>query len=229
MTHDIVLERLDDWATGDLPAPERAAVDLHLAGCPGCRAEAEALRTLLAEVDELPAEVLPERDLWAGIAARLEPRGETLAEVTPAARRRMLVPRWAMQAAAAVVLMVGGGLIGRQFGARGPLDGTDGKAPPVASRGPSQKTQSAFVAFQRGGAPEYETAIAELETILEQNRSRLSPETVQTLETNLAIIDEAIRQSREALAKDPNSPEVARMLADAYDQKLTVLQHAVAL
>jgi len=228
MTHEIILERLDDWATGDLPAPERAEVDLHLAGCSDCRAEAEALKTLLAEVDDLPAEILPGRDLWAGIAARLEPGGETVTEVAPLARRRTWAPRWAMQAAAAVALMVSGAAIGRQMDGPG-IPADPGKTPPTDDRAARRKPTSAFVAFQRDGAPEYETAIAELETILERNRSRLAPQTVQTLEANLAIIDEAIRQSREALARDPNSPELARMLAGAYDQKLTVLQRAVTL
>jgi hypothetical protein len=229
MTHDIVIERLDEWATGDLPASERAEVDLHLAGCAGCRAEAEALRTLLAEVDALPAEILPERDLWSGIAARLEPRGETLVEVAPAARRRALMPRWAMQAAAMVALMVGTSVISFRMGRTpGEVPPTEGKSTEESARR-TQKPQTALAAWQEGGQPQYETAIAELETVLDRNRSRLSPETVRVLEQNLAIIDEAIRQAREALRRDPNSPEVAEMLSDAYDQKLNVLQQAVAL
>ena len=229
MTHDIVIERLDEWATGDLPASERAEVDLHLAGCAECRAEAEALRTLLAEVDALPAEILPERDLWAGIASRLEPRGEPVTEVVPVARRRTFAPRWAMQAAARIALMVGTSVITRQI-VMSPADSPQsGKEIYPEPGGTGQKPQTVLAAWEEGGQPQYETAIAELETVLERNRGRLAPETVRTIEQNLAIIDEAIRQAREALRRDPNSPEVAEMLSEAYDQKLNVLQQAVAL
>ena len=33
-------------ALGDLPAAERAGLEAHLEGCPGCRAEAESLATI---------------------------------------------------------------------------------------------------------------------------------------------------------------------------------------
>jgi hypothetical protein len=226
MTHEYVMDRLDEWVGGELPTAERAGVDLHLAGCAECRAEAEALRALLEEVDALPTEVLPTRDLWSGIAGRLEPRG---VEAAPAASatvtpiRRM--PRWALQAAAAVVLMIASSALTVWVVGR---DAVEQVAEGVGLPLPEQKAQNAFVAFSPAER-EYQSAIGELETVLENKRHRLAPETVQTLETNLRIIDEAIRQSRAALARDPNSAEVARMLSEAYDQKLNVLHEAVSL
>lgn len=62
---------LHDYLDGDLPAPERDAVERHLADCPACRSECDALRGLLAETAALPKRILPRRDLWAGIAARI--------------------------------------------------------------------------------------------------------------------------------------------------------------
>jgi anti-sigma factor RsiW len=224
MTHDTVLERLDEWLGGDLPAAERAEVDLHLAGCEACRAEADALRALLDEVGALPTEILPEHDLWAGIRARMEPRG---AETAPAgaSRRGLRMPRWGMQAAAAIMLTVGSSAITyRMMNREAPPTGKD----PVTDTRRSKPAVSALVAFQPA-EQDYQSAITELEGVLRAKRDRLSPETVQTLETNLRIIDEAIRQSRAALARDPNSAEVAHMLSQAYDQKLNVLQQAVAL
>lgn len=223
MTHENVLERLDDWAGGELPPPERAEVDLHLAGCAECRSEAEALRALLSEVAALPAEITPPRELWSGIAARLEPRGSAEAEASTGIRR---LPHWAMQAAAAVALMIGSSLV--TYAVVGPKQ-LQQTVEDIAGSGPSRKpAQSAFVAFQPA-EQDYQSAIGDLEMVLRTRRNRLAPETVQTLETNLAIIDEAIRQSREALARDPNSAELARMLGDAYDRKLNVLQQAVQL
>ncbi|MEO6924796.1 MAG: hypothetical protein ABI142_13295, partial [Bryocella sp.] len=62
----------------------------------------------------------------------------------------------------------------------------------------------------------YDTEIASLHTMLESRRSHLNPETVDVIEKNLQVIDDAIRQSREALAKDPNS----RLLNDQLDRTL---------
>ncbi|HYW06545.1 MAG TPA: zf-HC2 domain-containing protein, partial [Longimicrobium sp.] len=104
MTHDEVLDRLDDWAAAELPDTEQGAVDLHLEVCPACRAEAASLRQLLAEVAELPAEILPERELWSGVAARIgaEP---------VATHRAWRGPRWLGIAAAAILLVMSSSLL----------------------------------------------------------------------------------------------------------------------
>jgi anti-sigma factor RsiW len=223
MTHETVLERLDDWIGGELPSPERAEMDLHLAGCAECRAEAEALRALLAGVAALPAEIVPANDLWGGIASRLEPHGASAA--TPAGMTGLRrIPRWALQAAAVVLLMIGTSAVTAVIVGQRKIEefAVDAKlvdpSPPV----------TALAAFQRA-EPEYRDAIGELEMVLRSKRARLAPETVRTLEANLRIIDQAIAQSRAALVRDPNSAEVAQMLSAAYDQKMNVLQQAVAL
>jgi hypothetical protein len=97
---------------------------------------------------------------------------------------------------------------------------------PVASA-PADAT-SALVAF-RPAEREYERAIGELAEVLEERRDQLAPETVRVVEENLEVIDRAIAESRAALAADPASAELTRMLADAYDAKLGVLRHAVQL
>src|SRR4051812_49083309 len=43
-------DRLVDLSDGDLPASERQAVELHLADCPGCRAELARLNHSLARL-----------------------------------------------------------------------------------------------------------------------------------------------------------------------------------
>src|SRR6185503_9152822 len=64
------------------------------------------------------------------------------------------------------------------------------------------------------GVERYDTAIEDLERILAQNRSRLSPTTVQVVEKNLALIDGAIEDARRALAADPASPYLNDHLAE---------------
>ncbi len=222
MSHEYTIERLDDWAGNELPAAERQAVELHLEVCPACRAEAEALRDLLHDVAALPMEATPSRDLWAGIAARIE----APAQVTPiSAARRWSPPRWLTMAAASVALVVTSSLVTLKVTEDQRLPAT-----PVAV-GPEVRVgapQTALVAFQPA-EHDYKRAIDDLQRVLTARRATLAPETVETLETNLRIIDEAIRQSRAALEKDPNSRELTDMLSDAYGKKLNVLQQAVEL
>jgi anti-sigma-K factor RskA len=263
MTHEHALERLDDFACGELPDIERVMVQRHVDACGECRAEVEAIQALLAEVDTLPRAVAPPRDLWAGIAPRLEPRGLALVEpveetkVLPfaPARRHWQPPRWALQIAAALVLVVGSSAITarvmreRQAQPGGPVALTPitarpGQAPRVAAGDPSTTrtvadpgtaadgraagTQTAFAAF-RPAEESYQTAIADLQRVLEAKQGQMAPETVQTLERNLRIIDAAIAESRAALEKDPNSRELTQMLGATYDAKVKVLRQAVEI
>ncbi|HLL82791.1 MAG TPA: zf-HC2 domain-containing protein [Longimicrobium sp.] len=224
MNHEYVLERLDEWVAHELADEDRQAVEFHLAVCGDCRAEAEALRALLDDVATLPLEMAPGRDLWAGIAARIEPQADVV-PITSA--RRWQAPRWLTMAATIVGVAVSSSLITLKVMERRAPEPV-AVAPVQSVAPPSTATPTALVAF-KPAEEDYEVAIADLERVLTARRTTLAPETVNTLETNLRIIDEAIRQSRAALVKDPNSRELTDMLADAYGQKLKVLQHAVEL
>lgn len=232
MTHDETLARLDDWAGDELPPRERAEVERHLEGCPPCRAEAEALRALLHRAAELPRGIAPPHDLWAGIAARIAPTGEDGgggeggAKVIPFVPRREgpRVPRWLLQAAAALLLALGSSGLTAAWMAR-----RQAVVPASAEQaGASGAVPASLAAFSPAEA-EYQQAVRDLEVILAARRARLAPETLATLEKNLRIIDEAIGQSRAALAADPASPELAGMLSDAYGAKVQALRRVVSL
>jgi hypothetical protein len=49
------------------------------------------------------------------------------------------------------------------------------------------------------------------------------------IERNLAAIDEAIRQAREALDSDPANPFLNSHLADSRRRKIDLLRHATTL
>jgi hypothetical protein len=230
MTHERTLELLDDFVGGEMDPREERDLRRHLMECDGCRAEERALRALLAEAAALPAEIEPARDLWEGIAGRLPLRreaepapAEEPAPVRPLRPARRALPPW-LQAAAAVVLVVASSLATLHFAPRG------GPAP-VGTQAPMQATPgfpSALAAF-RPVEEQYEQAIGELMDVLELHRDRLAPQTVATVEESLRIIDEAIAEARVALARDPASPALARMLAETYNAKLGVLRRAVQL
>jgi hypothetical protein len=93
---------------------------------------------------------------------------------------------------------------------------------------PAAQPVTALAAF-RPAEREYQRAVDELAQVLETRRADLAPETVATLERNLAIIDAAIAESRAALEKDPNSRELTQMLSSTYDAKVQLLRNAVQL
>jgi len=112
MTCDELILRLDDYVEETLPPADRAAIAEHLLGCPTCRAEAETLATLLRETRALPREVMPEEDLWTGIAARLAPTTRR----QPGSATGW---RWPLRAAAALALLSAGAALGAYY-SRGP-------------------------------------------------------------------------------------------------------------
>ena len=77
--------------------------------------------------------------------------------------------------------------------------------------------------------PNYDQAVADLEKMLEANRSRLDPETVRILEANLQTIDQAIDQSRKALRADPANVYLNNHFAASRNRKIALLRRASAL
>ncbi|MBW3571416.1 MAG: zf-HC2 domain-containing protein [Gemmatimonadetes bacterium] len=239
MTHERILDLLDDFVGGDLPPRDERDVRRHLMGCEGCRAEEQSLRALLDQAAALSDEVAPGRDLWQAIAPRLQPRDSLPREAEdPAIEVRVIGPRparplpWWMLAAASIALVVTTSLMTLQLSGRGadpapapaPIAAQQAQPPAAASGG----TPTALAAF-RPAEQDFEKAIAELEPVLRTQRGRMAPQTAATIQANLRIIDQAIEESRAALAADPNSAELTRMLSDAYHSKLNVLRRAVSL
>lgn len=77
--------------------------------------------------------------------------------------------------------------------------------------------------------PRYDATIAELQDILEHERSRLDPKTVQVVEKNLKIIDRAVSEARRAVAADPSSLYLREHLAQVMMQKMSLLRQATQI
>jgi hypothetical protein len=93
---------LADYLEGDAPDAVRAAMEVHAAGCADCRLLLDDIGDIRSEAAALPA-LTPSRDLWAGIAERID------APVIPLERKRsaIVVRRsWARPAIAAAALVV---------------------------------------------------------------------------------------------------------------------------
>jgi hypothetical protein len=102
-------------------APTPAETD-HLAACPACRAELDALRDQTEALHEL-ADLRPPRGAWDTLEARLTSEG--LTRVGPRLRSMGITPTW-MRAAAAAVLFLAGTGVGLAL-ARGPMGSAAGR------------------------------------------------------------------------------------------------------
>lgn len=71
--------------------------------------------------------------------------------------------------------------------------------------------------------------IAELQAVLRQRRSQLDPSTVKIVEDNLALIDAAAKQARDALQRDPASGFLTEQLDNALQKKIELLRTVTAL
>lgn len=199
-----VRERLDGWVEETLGEEERAAVALHLETCEACRAEARGLEVFLAAAADLPREIRPPRDLWAGIDARLD-RPEAVAP--RAARRRPAsgLPRWALVAAALALVVV---------------------TAAVTSILTRRWDEAMALKLHPPGKEEARFLAASQELLVGLEDQELSPETMAIVRRNLEVIDAAIAELRAALARDPGNGELTRMLLATYQRKIDLLEQA---
>ena len=231
MKHPDTIERLSALLDGELDAKTRREVEEHLAACAECRGAADDLGRIRAAAREMPP-APPSHDLWPAIAARLGESEQAAApaggvSVTPAAElgssdpswwRRRLVLSWpqALGAAAAVALVT----VATAFWVtRGPE--------------PAGTTQAQFAAQTESLAASSDAAyralsdeVQVLHERLEAESGRLDPETVRVLNKNLRLIDEAIAQSRAALASDPGSADETGRFVASLSGKLELLRQA---
>jgi hypothetical protein len=91
-------ERLSDYLEETLDRAARAEMDAHAAICARCSALLSDIADIRTAAADLP-DLTPSRDLWQGIAARLEPAVFSLSE----RKFRRLSPRWMAVAAAALI------------------------------------------------------------------------------------------------------------------------------
>jgi putative zinc finger protein len=210
---------LSAYLDGELDAPAREAIEAHLRDCVDCSAVLADLRAVVAEAHGVEDRA-PAVDLWPGIARRIEsPPALFLLPIRPASRmapataRRFNLSVPQLAAAALFVALLSGGTVWWTLHA--PHHGAT--APDLATGG-GEASSADFEIRQ------YDQAVAELQRALDQNRSRLGPETVSTVESNLAVIDSAIAQARRALAADPANPYLTGHLAEQMKRKIRVLQ-----
>jgi hypothetical protein len=162
-----------------------------------------------ARLQQLPREIEPGRDLWAGIESRLEPRAAV-------DRRR---PAWLWQAAAAVLLVAGSSLLTATLMNERRDDGT------MAASSAVETVQAMPIAFGPGKRldPEYLAARRQLTAVLDERMASLPASTRAKLEASLGELRRAAEQINVALAEQPDDPLLQELLLATYQDELAVL------
>src|SRR5688572_17325225 len=234
---------LSAWLEGDLGDADRRAVDSHLRECLRCAKIVRDIEAIRHDAANLP-EVAPTRDLWAGIAARIEaPVIDLTTRQAPA--RTPQRRNWQMAAAAVLLMAVSSGVTyvltsnGQRAAGSGQV-ATDSitTSTPVAvgpnvvvPQRPSREKGSAVLVSSEAVAPEitYNQEITRLRAILDQRRASLDPSTIAVGEQTLPTIDQAIADARAALTTDASSPYLNEQLNRALEKKVSVLRRVALL
>jgi hypothetical protein len=241
-------ERLSDYLEETLDRRTKAQMESHSAICLRCAALAHDLEHIAHEAKELP-ELVPSRDLWAGIAERIETPVVPISVARP--RRRWDLVRFG--AIAAGLMAVTAGVTYRltinQVRADSAAvvtraDTTSGQVLADAALPPNGAPSAAIDSQRTPTTPEapngaavvstarnpgattmtYDREIETLRTIVRDQGVELDPRTVAILENNLRVIEGAIGESRAALARDPGSAFLREQLNRALDKKLELLR-----
>lgn len=205
MTCDNAALFIDDYVDGACDAATAASVRQHLVTCSHCRALADDLERIRAAAGAL-GPIEPPARLWAGIDAAVHAEGQ---EAPRAGWRQML-------AAAAGFVLVASSLswLASQ------LPAAPGAAPAAETTG--EQYQLAEAAYQ--------SAIDELESIAgEADAPAVAEPAFVALQASLLELDQAIGEARGRLTLEPDDEISQENLLAALDNKVVLLQDAVAL
>jgi hypothetical protein len=219
---------LSAWFEGDLADAERRAVDAHLRECLRCASLVRDIEGIRRDAGSLP-ELAPSRDLWEGIAARIE---APVIELKSRAVRAPVRRTWQMAAAAVVLMAVSSGITYvLATGNRGAAI-ADATSPNVVTPSrPSSGSGSTVLVRAEPMTPEiiYDQEITRLRVILDERRGDLDTATVAAVEKSLKAIDLAINDARAALAADASSRFLNEQLNRALEKKLGVLRRVALM
>jgi hypothetical protein len=237
--HEFELE-LGDYVDGTLAPSRVSAVEAHVGTCLRCRSIVADFTAIRRAAGTLEPQ-MPAAHVWTQIAAAFEaeaagrpengaPRHRTLdSELTiPAKWWRLATGALAWKplvaaASRAALLIPGTWLAWHEASIR-----SAGQHVATVSTANVARPQSAVDAVALA-EQRYSTAIGDLEKVTRAESGSLDPNTAKVMQANLAVIEQAIGQSRAALQSEPASSVAQESLFAALRSKLQLLQDTVAL
>jgi hypothetical protein len=238
-------DALNAYAEGSLTAADAAAIEQHVASCVSCRQFVDEVREILRATADLGLQDPPAR-AWTRIerAIQLEQADKARADgarafqasegeiasghdhgPAKAGRYRLWLP-W-LAAAAALVLAT---VVGLRYAPGRSQTGAPTSQAPDGSAQVSAGDAAQSVEYElRQAEAHYENAIKGLEQIANAEQNALDPRTAATLQKNLAVIDQAISESRAAVRSQPASEPAQQSLIENFKTKIALLQDTVAL
>jgi anti-sigma factor RsiW len=209
-----------------LSAGDRQELERHLETCADCRRLAEDLAEIRRVAASLELREPPAR-AWSRLERAIELEAGALPKGARDASSRYGNLAW-LAAAAVLVLAT---VVGIRYGTRTRPAGPPADAP-VAQGGGAPAPQASAEAVEaelRAAESHYDRAIKGLEQIATSDQNALDPKTAATLQKNLAVIDQAISESRAAVRAQPSSEPAADSLMENIKSKLSLLQDTVGL
>lgn len=228
-------DAIHDYVDGTLPDAGRRALVAHLATCATCEQVVADLGQMRRAAQSLPPR-RPRADAWHQIADALgaEMQSGSTAKGNGARASFWGRSRVALAAAAVILAAVGSTLWLIQ-----PTPDPD--VPPAAAMAPAGTTPAAAVnpgqqnlvknidEELKAAESHYERAIDGLEQIAKSDPNALDPKLAATLQTNLGVIDQAIKDSRAAVQQQPTNAIAQDSLFEALQRKVNLLEDTVAL
>jgi len=201
-------ERLAALADHDPTAPELA----HLATCAVCSAEREAHRALVALASTERASIGLPLTRWESLGPALRADGSATSGAGAAPARRSRFGRAWLQAAAALLFVAGGTMLGRYTAGASLVPGVGAAASSAARTAQHADSQSAVfhsVNDARAARTRAQALFQNASAFLAQyDSSAKGSESPSAMRTRLAALDRVSHAMRDALADAPYDPVI---------------------
>ena len=163
----------------------------------------------------LPRSVQPPRDLWPGIAREIAgQRGDSVVEFQSRRGARNLSTPWPLALAASLAVV---GLVGALCWS---VLRERPATPLAASNAAPSAAAPTLVNFEPTHNADYVTARSNLERVFNERLKLLAPATQARIQADLATIRKANEDIRAALAKDPASPLLLKLMQNTGQQEI---------
>lgn len=207
-------EWISEYVDGSLGPGREAELRAHLEDCLECRELARDFAAIARGAKSVSS-LEPSPDLWSKIVAGVK---EARPEAPARPRERRTWPGtfwkpagWVYAAAAALFLVVVGGVIVRQK--------------PWSKAGlPKEGSVEFTLAKLQEAQGYYEKAIQALSEAVKSREGGMDPRLAEVFSRNLAAMDETIQACRQIIQRDPDNLTARAFLLTAYREKVNFLE-----